>query len=240
MEETVEGMVQEPQPRKFEISPKTPYSGGELFDARLKDMNFSVYSGARAVVAEDMIENVRELTGNNTIDAAMPNFRVHAGRHNYYGLEAIENSVASPLGSLLRSMKLGMSSPEGVFMSGHVIHWALDTSLQKANERVSGIGSGLINFATPEAREADLNKNKKNAGLLAGFNKTLRVSLEEYAKQYLPNVKYQEILQTLAFVGGSQTARLINSAQRDRILSLLKKGNIDGAYEMFLATPRNQ
>jgi len=111
----MEGIEQGPQPRKFEISPKTPYLRGELSDAGLKDMNFSVYSGARAVVAEDMIENVRELTGNNTIDAAILSFRVHAGRHNYLGVEAIENSVASPLGSLLRSMKLGMSSPEKNF-----------------------------------------------------------------------------------------------------------------------------
>lgn len=233
----MDGVIEKQQSRVFKISPKTPYQA-ESPQYGIKDFNFGIGGGARKVVAKDMIENVRELVGNNTIDAAIPNFRVYIGSHSFRGAEALENSVASPLGSILRELKLDMSSPEAVYMSGYSVSWALSKSLQKANERVAEIKAGNISFITPEAREVDLKKNKIAGGLLGKFEKDLNTSLEDYATQHLPNTKYQEILQSLAFIGGSQSVRLIDPIPRNRIVALLKKRDIDQAYEILQETPR--
>lgn len=191
----------------------------------------------REKIVKNVIENVRNLTGNDMIDKAILeikfDFETDTGFKTLQGLDALRNVIANPLGSILSVLELRMSSPEAVYMSGVIIKWGINRSRAKIGKRVQEIESNQIKFVTQEAREADLNKNKDRFGFLNKFGSILSDSLEKYSLQYLPDKKYTEILESITFIGGINTSKVVTEMPRNEIIYYLKKKDIEKAHDIL-------
>lgn len=206
--------------KTFQISPKTPHEW--LATVR----RWSEWK-ARLSVAEDMVNNARELeSGVNWSEILARTFAIVDKRRRYTGKLAIVHSIAGTVGSVTSNMGWSMHSPEVVYMSGYHFFWGLGKDIDHINERLAMAEERI--FDSQEAKQKILQKEQQDVKRLGTFRHRLGESLDLYARQSFPAGdldQYLEILKGLLYAGHSQLGQ-----KRHSILHFLKSGQIREAH----------
>lgn len=205
---------------RFRITPKS--SNRLLTSYERSSSNF------KKAVARDMVLNAEELGGED-LNFILDHIHIQVGSTSVKGISAIEFSVGATVGSFASRTGKHMHSPEIVYMSGYYFYKVLDRRFQKLNPQVELGRQGERKFGTKEQKKEQLDKEEHELKKVVAFKDRLRASLTQFAEQKgLSDPKYLEILRRLIFMRGSD-----NQKERDKIIDLLKTGNIAGAYEIL-------
>lgn len=208
--------------KQFNISPKTPNTW--LIEQR----HFNL-GNARIRIAEDMIENAKEIESGIIWHEVLENLQVTAGNKRHIGKWAIVNGFSATVGSVAAQAGWDMHSPEIVYQSGYLPFWALGKEVARLNERIQETEAGIRTYISEEKREATLALDRKRAPLLGIFRKRLGKSLHQYLTQELSGDPLKgRILQALLFSSHNATS----SRTRIKILGFYKQGDIEKAAEL--------
>lgn len=176
--------------------------------------------GSRGQITNDIVQNAMELVPD--IDWILVLSYIEDkdtyGRIRSRNKSAIANSIALPISSVATHMGWDMHSPEVVYMSSFHPLKFISQRLTKLEE----LSKSNRVFLTDEQREIKLQKEREEVSVLTPIWKKLKWSLEEYARQNLPDDSiYLRILENLSYLGKSMRTR-----KKEKIYDLLKEGKL--------------
>ncbi len=209
-----------PDQRVFRITPKS--SNEWLVSHKI------ISSDVKRTIAGNIVLNAEELVGED-LNFILDLIHLEAAHAKIKGINAIALSVGATVGSFALKMGKDMHSPEIVYMSGCYLYKVLDQRSQELNLLVERGRQGLRRFEKEEQKKKKLEKEKREAEKVAAVRGRLQTSLTQFAEQKgLSDPKYLELLRRLTFMLGSDS-----QVKRNKIIDLLKTGDIAGAYEVL-------